>query len=146
MLAFAILDRIAHGLVLILPRVWSDRIKYNASDLTVFVPKTQLTKTKPRMTMVEAVFATMLFDLALFGTDNFFINFIIRAFTKFQNSWDKPFSSPEEAEKEIKDLKSIKINMSEDPPKARFAMFVEPCQRIRTRSYRVVRSRFRLPY
>lgn len=101
MLAFAILDRIAHGLVRILPSVWSDRIKYNASDLTYFVPKTQAIKTKPRMTMVEAVFATMLFDLALFGTDNFFINFIIRAFTKFQNSWDKPFSSPEEAKKEI---------------------------------------------
>lgn len=58
-------------------------------------------KTKPRMTFLEAVFATILFDLALFGTDNLFINSIIRLFTKFQNSWDRIFQSRDEAKREI---------------------------------------------
>jgi phosphatidylserine decarboxylase precursor len=114
MLAFAILDAVARALVRVLPKVWRDRINYNASDLTVFVVETQKTKTKPRMTMVEAVFATMLFDLALFGTDNVFINFVIRAFTKFQNSWDKPFQSPEEATKEVTDF-CERLQIQQDP-------------------------------
>lgn len=87
MLAFAIADFAARVLVQFLPKVvWKDQIHYNASDLTVFVVNTQKTKTKPRMTMIDAVFATIIFHLALFGTDNRFINFVIRAFTKFQNS------------------------------------------------------------
>lgn len=104
MLAFAIVDCIARGLVFFLPKVWRDRIYYNASEIQVFVVRTQSIKTKPRMTFVEAVFATILFDLALFGTDNGFINFIIRSFTKFQNSWDNKFRDSREAEKEILDF------------------------------------------
>lgn len=56
---------------------------------------------KPRMTLIEAVGATILFDLALFGTDNAIVKFLIRKFTEFQNSWDKPYSDPEEAEQGI---------------------------------------------
>ena len=102
MLAFSILDYCARVLLyFFIPKVWKDRILYNASDMEVFVIQTQSFKTKRRMTLVEAVFATILFDLALFGTDNVFINFIIRSFTKYQNSWDTTISSPEEAVKEI---------------------------------------------
>eukprot|EP00980_Cylindrotheca_fusiformis_P005107 scaffold1083_cov114-Cylindrotheca_fusiformis.AAC.11 len=114
MLAFAILDFIARWLVCVLPKAWRERINYNASDMTVLVVATQKTKTKPRMTMVEAVFATLLFDLALFGTDNFFINAVIRAFTKFQNSWDRPFQSPEEATKEVSDF-CARLQIQQDP-------------------------------
>jgi hypothetical protein len=53
------------------------------------------------MTFMEAVFATMLFDLALFGTSNPVINTIIRIFTSLQNSWDKPFSSRDQAATQV---------------------------------------------
>lgn len=50
------------------------------------------------MTFPEGVFATILFDLALFGTSNIFINTIIRLFTSYQNYWKKPFLSKDHAE------------------------------------------------
>lgn len=56
---------------------------------------------KPRMTLFEGVFATLLFDLALFGTENPIINGIIYLFTTIQNSWDKSFKNEEEAERSI---------------------------------------------
>lgn len=97
----AAVDWIVRLAVKILPRGWQRRIQYNASTTNVFVLRTEQSRTKPRMTFVEAVFATLLFDLALFGTDNFLINVIIRAFTNFQNAWDKAFASSEEATSEI---------------------------------------------
>ena len=114
MLAFAILDYIVRGLVFLLPQIWRDRIKYNASEMQVFVVQSQKIKTKPRMTFVEAVFATILFDLALFGTDNILINFVIRRFTKFQNSWDNKFQNANEAEKEILDF-CDKLQIQHEP-------------------------------
>lgn len=114
MLAFAIIDVIARTLVLFFPKTWRDRIEYNASDSTVFVVASQKHKTKPRMTLVEAVFATILFDLALFGIDNFFINAVIRAFTKFQNSWDRSFRSPAEAIHEVADF-CERLQIQQDP-------------------------------
>ena len=57
---------------------------------------------EPRMTLFEGVFATILFDLALFGTSNPVINLIIYLFTTIQNSWDKSFKSEAEAERSIK--------------------------------------------
>ena len=56
---------------------------------------------KPRMTLFEGVFATLLFDMALFGTNNPIINGIIYLFTTIQNSWDKPFKSEDEAQRSI---------------------------------------------
>eukprot|EP00551_Chaetoceros_affinis_P003352 CAMPEP_0203639330 /NCGR_PEP_ID=MMETSP0088-20131115/5106_1 /ASSEMBLY_ACC=CAM_ASM_001087 /TAXON_ID=426623 /ORGANISM="Chaetoceros affinis, Strain CCMP159" /LENGTH=290 /DNA_ID=CAMNT_0050494185 /DNA_START=229 /DNA_END=1098 /DNA_ORIENTATION=- len=53
------------------------------------------------MTLIEAVFATILFDLALFGTSNPIINAIIRLFTNLQNSWDRPFQSKDVAKGQI---------------------------------------------
>lgn len=53
------------------------------------------------MTFPEGVFATLLFDLALFGTSNIFINTIIRCFTKYQNSWNREFNSKVHAKVQI---------------------------------------------
>lgn len=113
-LAFAIINYIASAVVFLLPQTYKDRIKYNASELQVFVVQSQKIKTKPRMTFVEAVFATILFDLALFGTDNILINFVIRRFTKFQNSWDNKFQNANEAEKEILDF-CDKLQIQHEP-------------------------------
>lgn len=54
--------------------------------------------------MNEGVFATILFDLALFGTSNPIINGIISFFTTIQNSWDAPFKNGREAEEKIRDF------------------------------------------
>jgi phosphatidylserine decarboxylase len=70
---------------------------FNSSEYSVYVLKTKSIKIKPRMTFMEAVFATILFDLALFGTSNPVINGIIRFFTSLQNSWDSQFLSQEDA-------------------------------------------------
>jgi len=56
------------------------------------------------MTLFEGVFATILFDLALFGTSNPIINGIISLFTTIQNSWDAPFKNGREAEEKIRDF------------------------------------------
>jgi phosphatidylserine decarboxylase len=90
-LKFAIADTIAKLLLYMLPRPWATRIRSNTKEVTFLEYNTQEYKTKPAMTLFEGVFATMLFDLALFGTDNMFINWIIKTFTQIQNSWDKPF-------------------------------------------------------
>lgn len=97
MLTFQLGEAAASIIVLLLPRRFSDRIYTNFSEYQVYELRTGKLKTKPRMTFIEAVFATILFDLALFGTSNIFINTIIRLFTSLQNSWDKPFKSKQEA-------------------------------------------------
>lgn len=97
MLIFKVGETLSKIIQKFLPQRISDRIQYNCGDYNIYVLRTNTHKTKPRMTFMEAVFATILFDLALFGTSNVFINAIIRTFTSFQNSWDKPFRSREEA-------------------------------------------------
>lgn len=100
---FAIGDFFASILLFMLPRHISDRMKNNTSPLNVYVLREsmKLKCDKPRMTRFEGVFATLLFDLALFGTANPVINGIIYLFTSIQNSWDKPFKSETEAEHSI---------------------------------------------
>lgn len=97
MLTFQIAEVAASIIVLLLPKRFSDRIYCNCSTYEVYELKTGKIKTKPKMTFIEAVFATILFDLALFGTSNIFINTIIKMFTSLQNSWDRPFKSKQEA-------------------------------------------------
>jgi phosphatidylserine decarboxylase len=100
----ALVDLIARFLLLLLPRRISRRVKENASDITVTVLSAGEIKTKPRMTLMEAVGATLLFDLALFGTDNRWIRGILRLFTRLQNTWDTPFASPHQARGSITDF------------------------------------------
>jgi len=94
---FKVGDLLSRLVVKLMPKRISDRIMFNSSEYSVYVLQTQSIKTKPRMTFMEAVFATILFDLALFGTNNPVINGIIRFFTSLQNSWDSQFSSQEDA-------------------------------------------------
>lgn len=61
-------------------------------------------RNEPRMTLFEGVFATLLFDLALFGTSNPLINGIIFLFTTIQNSWETPFKSKDEAEMKVSEF------------------------------------------
>ncbi|ACI64476.1 predicted protein [Thalassiosira pseudonana CCMP1335] len=99
---FAISDFVARALLAILPRRIASRIKENTSPLEVLVLRNQTIKCdEPRMTLFEGVFATLLFDLALFGTSNPIINGIISLFTTIQNSWDASFKSEEEAESKV---------------------------------------------
>ena len=100
---FTIGDILAKILLAVLPRRISDRVRQNTSPLSVYVMRDsmKLKCDKPRMTLFEGVFATILFDLALFGTNNPVINGIIYLFTSIQNSWDVPFKSEAEAEKSI---------------------------------------------
>lgn len=93
MLSFAVSDFVARILLWVLPHRLSSRIQENIDDIQVTQLSTMQTKTKPRMTLFEGVGATILFDLALFGTNNWFINFLIKLFTSFQNSWDTPLAS-----------------------------------------------------
>ena len=89
---FVVGDFLARILLAILPRRLSDRIRHNTSPLEVYVLRDgTIRRDEPRMTLFEGVFATLLFDMALFGTSNPLINFIIRLFTTIQNSWDAPF-------------------------------------------------------
>lgn len=103
---FALGDILARGVLCFLPRRISDRVRANASPLEVLVLRTNERKlpSEPRMTLFEAVFATLLFDLALFGTSNFIINGIISLFTSIQNSWDTPFAGSKEAEVKVRDF------------------------------------------
>lgn len=101
MWAFAIGEPIAKLLLFLFPHRWSDRIRQNTQDTDIYVLRTGSTTRKPRMTLIEGVFATILFDLALFGTSNALINNIIATFTKFQNSWDTQFSSKDKATTQI---------------------------------------------
>jgi phosphatidylserine decarboxylase len=88
---------VANLVLWVIPSRWSDRIRANAKPAKIYQLSSgrfQPSDDKPSMTLFEAVFATLLFDLALFGTDNWFINNVIIArFTKFQNNWDKTFAS-----------------------------------------------------
>jgi len=92
MWTFVVGELFAKTLLAILPRRWSDRIKENTQEMQVFVLRTGKMRSKQRMTLIEGVFATVLFDLALFGTSNIFIKAIISLFTNLQNSWDKKVS------------------------------------------------------
>ena len=99
---FVIGDFLARLLLFILPRRISNRIRENTSPLDVYVLRTTTMKNdEPRMTLFEGVFATLLFDMALFGTSNAIINGIISFFTRIQNSWDTPFTSEDEATTKI---------------------------------------------
>ena len=111
---FRLGEAFASVVVLMLPRRFSERIKHNSSEYSVYVLKTKSIKTKPRMTYIEAVFATILFDLALFGTSNMFINSIIRLFTSMQNSWDKPFVSKEETVSQIGEF-CTRLSIQQEP-------------------------------
>lgn len=101
MFIFKLGDQIASVLLLFLPKRFLDRIQFNSSDYQVYDLQQKEIKSKPRMTRIEAVFTTILFDLALFGTSNWFIRLIIRIFTSMQNSWDKTFLSKEEATDQV---------------------------------------------
>lgn len=114
MLSFVIGEFLAKSILFLLPRRWSNRIKENSGEMEVFVLRTASFKTKPRMTLIEGVFATILFDLALFGTSNPIINAIIRLFTNIQNSWDNRFSSPQIASNQIQEFCN-KLSIQQDP-------------------------------
>lgn len=101
MWTFVIGEALAKILLIFFPRRFANRIRDNTQDMQVLVLRTGKLKSKPKMTFIEGVFATILFDLALFGTSNSFIQFIIRIFTHLQNSWDKPFHSPQVARTQI---------------------------------------------
>ena len=101
MLSFIVGEFLAKAILFIVPRRWADRIKENSGEMKVFNLCTSSYKTKPRMTLIEGVFATILFDLALFGTSNPIIKAIIHLFTNLQNSWDNPFQSKDVAKKQI---------------------------------------------
>lgn len=103
---FAIGDFIASILLFILPNRISERIRENTSPRNVYVLRQSMRVKcdKPRMTLFEGVFATLLFDLALFGTNNRIINGLIYLFTTIQNSWDTPFKSEAEAERAISEF------------------------------------------
>ena len=103
---FAIGDLLATIFLAILPSRISDRIRQNTSPFSVYVLRDsmKLKCNEPRMSLFEGVFATLLFDLALFGTANPIINGIIYFFTTIQNSWDRPFKSEDEAERSIADF------------------------------------------
>ncbi|KAL7466874.1 hypothetical protein ACHAXS_007149 [Conticribra weissflogii] len=102
---FALSDIVARIFLAILPSRISNRIKENTSPLEVLVLRTKTKKcNEPRMTLFEGVFATILFDLALFGTYNPIINGIISLFTTIQNSWDTPFKNEVEAEENVLDF------------------------------------------
>ncbi|KAL9183399.1 hypothetical protein ACHAXT_005186 [Thalassiosira profunda] len=99
---FAWGDCLARFFLAILPRRVADRIEQNTSPLHVYVLRSDSTRRdEPRMTPFEGVFATLLFDLALFGTSNVLINALIALFTTLQNSWDRPFRSAGEAEDKV---------------------------------------------
>jgi phosphatidylserine decarboxylase len=66
------------------------------------------------MTPFEGVFATLLFDMALFGTSNPLINGIIRLFTTIQNSWDTPFANAEMATSSIDEF-CVRLDIQRDP-------------------------------
>ena len=103
MKTLAVGDAVARFLLTyILPKRYGDRIRRNIEPRTITILATgEINRDSPRMTLIEGVFATLLFDLALFGTDNIFINGIIRIFTKIQNCWNKSFPSEMEATKQI---------------------------------------------
>ena len=101
LLAYNIGTKLAKLVLLVLPRHWCERIQRSHSDIKIYKYQTQQVISKPRMTLFEAVTSTILFDLALFGTNSWFINTFIRLFTKFQNSWDVPFRTPQQRETEI---------------------------------------------
>lgn len=111
---FRVGEKLAIFLVKLLPRRFALRIQENSSDYNVYVLSSKKIKMKPRMTFIEAVFATILFDLALFGTSNSFIGFIIRFFTKLQNSWNSPFASKEDAKSQIKEF-CLRLDIQQEP-------------------------------
>lgn len=115
---FAAGDLLARLLLLVLPRRISARIKENTSPLDVLVLRTSTVRrgaaSGPRMTPFEGVFATLLFDLALFGTSNPLINGAIRLFTTIQNSWDRPFESEAQATAKVDEF-CDRLNIQREP-------------------------------
>ena len=113
-LKFAIADTIAKLFLYILPQPWATRIRSNTKEVIFLEYTTKEYKTKPAMTLFEGVFATMLFDHALFGTDNVLINFIIKTFTQIQNPWDKQFGDKAIASQEVSTF-CTQIRIQSDP-------------------------------
>jgi hypothetical protein len=113
---FAISDILARLTLAILPSRISSRIKTNTSPITILVLRRNTVEStnQPRMTLFEGVFATLLFDMALFGTSNKIINTIIKLFTTIQNSWDANFSSKEDGVKEITEF-CTRLNIQQNP-------------------------------
>ena len=112
---FALGDSLARLVLSMLPRRMANRIRQNTSPLEVYVLGSGTVKCdEPRMTLFEGVFATLLFDLALFGTSNVFINGIISLFTSIQNYWDAPFKSEGEAEEKIVEFCN-RLDIQQDP-------------------------------
>lgn len=103
MKTLALGDAVARFLLTyVLPKHYGDRIRRNVEPApTTILATGETNRDRPRMTLIEGVFATLLFDLALFGTDNIVINGIIRIFTKIQNGWNQPFRSEMEAAEQI---------------------------------------------
>lgn len=118
MLLLSLGDALARLLLLILPYRISNRIKENTTPRTTYVLRTQSLQspqqTSTNLTLFEAVFATLLFDLALFGTNNILINTIISTFTSIQNSWDTPFASPKHATDSIRNF-CTRLHIQMDP-------------------------------
>ena len=112
---FALGDTLAKFLLLLLPSRISARIRQNISPKVVHSLRSGQTRCdEPRMTLFEGVFATLLFDMALFGTDNMIINGIILFFTTIQNAWDNSFSSQEIANEKVTDFCN-RLNIQQDP-------------------------------
>lgn len=103
MKTLALGDAVARFLLTyILPKRYGDRIRRNVEPApTTILATGETNRDRPRMTLIEGVFATLLFDFAVFGTDNIVINGIIRIFTKIQNGWNQPFRSEMEAAEQI---------------------------------------------
>lgn len=105
----------ARCLLFLLPKRIVDRIVENSGEMTVYVLRTSTVRKKQRMTtLVEGVFATLLFDLALFGTSSPLINGLIWLFTTLQNSWDKPFKSKQHAISQVTEF-CERLNIQQDP-------------------------------
>ncbi|KAL7520321.1 hypothetical protein ACHAWX_005072 [Stephanocyclus meneghinianus] len=103
---FALSDGIARLLLAVLPNRISSRIRANTSPLHVLVLRRNVVEStnEPRMTLFEGVFATILFDMALFGTSNPIINGIIALFTTIQNTWDAPFKTKAQAVEKVREF------------------------------------------
>ena len=112
---FTIGDHLATFLLHLLPSRISSRIRQNISPQTIHILQTGKIKThEPRMTLFEGVFATLLFDMALFGTNNLFINGIISLFTTIQNSWDTVFANTDTAKANVSDF-CTRLDIQQDP-------------------------------
>ena len=112
---FAIGDAIANFILFLLPNRISTRIRQNISPRTILILRTNTKQCNgPHMTLFEGVFATLLFDMAIFGTNNILINGVIALFTSIQNSWDKPFASSDLATVQVTEFCN-RLHIQQEP-------------------------------